>query len=421
MNTIDELQKLAAELKSKSGTLVRLNLLKRLEEIEKIALDIGKSWSNSWIGYHSRVYYQDFKAPPLGSVFVVEWGFQKMSLMRSTTGDWKEYQYDDVIKEIYQLADLRSAYAKYMDALNQGLIPVKPQGIIEPNYSAKGIASLPEKMPARQCLERCRNEAKLAGEYFEDLKSQLLSTLEITSQIYQQNDYLKKQRELIENTQVLCQNDFVNAMMPRGQVFTRDQIALQEGLQTPPHISVGAAILAIKHPFMQCGKLGKTAEHIGLHLQDLERKVKRMQKSGTKIFIGHGHSRIWIELKDLLWDRLGLKSDEFERISAAGLATKERLIQMLDQAAFAFLVLTGEDEQIDGEFHARMNVIHEAGLFQGRLGFERAIILLEEGCKDFSNIHGLGHIPFPKGNIKASFEDIRKVLEREGIIPSTSK
>ena len=29
---------------------------------------------------------------------------------------------------------------------------------------------------------------------------------------------------------------------------------------------------------------------------------------------------------------------------------------------------------------ARMNVIHEVGLFQGRLGFERAIVLLEEGC-----------------------------------------
>jgi predicted nucleotide-binding protein len=44
-----------------------------------------------------------------------------------------------------------------------------------------------------------------------------------------------------------------------------------------------------------------------------------------------------------------------------------------------------------------MNVVHEAGLFQGRLGFERAIILLEEGCKSFSNIEGLGQIRFPKG------------------------
>jgi hypothetical protein len=48
-------------------------------------------------------------------------------------------------------------------------------------------------------------------------------------------------------------------------------------------------------------------------------------------------------------------------------------------------------------------------------GFERAIVLLEEGCEEFSNIRGLGKIRFPKGNISAIFEDIRAALEREGI------
>ncbi len=44
------------------------------------------------------------------------------------------------------------------------------------------------------------------------------------------------------------------------------------------------------------------------------------------------------------------------------------------------------------------------GCFQGKLGFTRAIILLEEGCEEFSNVEGLGQIRFPKGNIKATFE-----------------
>ena len=91
---------------------------------------------------------------------------------------------------------------------------------------------------------------------------------------------------------------------------------------------------------------------------------------------------------------------------------------MLDSAAIAFLVMTAEDEQPDGNLRARMNVVHEAGLFQGRLGFYRAIILLEEGCEEFSNIKGLVQIRFPKGNIKAVFEEIRQVLERENIIDS---
>ena len=137
---------------------------------------------------------------------------------------------------------------------------------------------------------------------------------------------------------------------------------------------------------------------------------------GTKVFIGHGRSPDWRELKEFIQERLQLPYEEFNRVTPAGLATPNRLTEMLDQACMAFLVMTAEDEQTDGTLHARENVIHEAGLFQGRLGFKRAIILLEEGCEEFSNIHGLGQIPFSKGKISAAFEGVRQVLEREGII-----
>jgi predicted nucleotide-binding protein len=84
----------------------------------------------------------------------------------------------------------------------------------------------------------------------------------------------------------------------------------------------------------------------------------------------------------------------------------------------AFLLMTAEDEQTDGTFRARMNVIHEAGLFQGRLGFPKAIVVVEEGCDSFSNIEGLGQIRFQKGSIGSCFEEVRKVLEREGLAVS---
>jgi hypothetical protein len=63
-----------------------------------------------------------------------------------------------------------------------------------------------------------------------------------------------------------------------------------------------------------------------------------------------------------------------------------------------------------------MNIVHEAGLFQRRLGFTKAIVLREEGSAEFSNIQGLGQIRFPKNNIAASFEEVRKVMEREGLL-----
>ena len=89
---------------------------------------------------------------------------------------------------------------------------------------------------------------------------------------------------------------------------------------------------------------------------------------------------------------------------------------MLDSATVAFLLMTGEDETAEGSLRARENVVHEAGLFQGRLGFGKTIVLLEDGCKEFSNITGLGRIPFPKNNIAAAFEEVRKFLEREKLI-----
>jgi predicted nucleotide-binding protein len=145
---------------------------------------------------------------------------------------------------------------------------------------------------------------------------------------------------------------------------------------------------------------------------------KNMQNSPLRkhIFIGHGRSPAWLELKDFLEDRLRLSVEEFNSVPTAGIPTAVRLSEMLDGAAFAFLVMTAEDTQSGGGVHARLNVIHEAGLFQGRLGFEKAIILLEQGCEGFSNIDGLGQIRFSKDNIRAAFEQVRHVLERERII-----
>jgi predicted nucleotide-binding protein len=97
----------------------------------------------------------------------------------------------------------------------------------------------------------------------------------------------------------------------------------------------------------------------------------------------------------------------------AGLSVKEVLQKMLSESSFATLVLTGEDIHSDGETHARENIVHELGLFQGKLGFARAVVLLEEGVKEFSNIYGINQIRFSKGNIRETFGDILATIRRE--------
>ena len=138
--------------------------------------------------------------------------------------------------------------------------------------------------------------------------------------------------------------------------------------------------------------------------------------AAPKVFIGHGHSSEWRKLSMFLHNDHDLSVIEFNSSSAVGISTPDHLQDMLNHAHFAFLILTGEDEQTTGELNPRLNVVHEAGLFQGRLGFRKAILLLEEGCQDFSNVRGLTHIPFPKGKIETQFHEATRVLKREGLV-----
>lgn len=140
------------------------------------------------------------------------------------------------------------------------------------------------------------------------------------------------------------------------------------------------------------------------------------KKSKPTFMIGHGRSRVWRDLKEYLRDNYDCEIVEFNSQSVVGISNKERLQELLDQADVAFLVATAEDEQGDGRFQARQNVVHEIGLFQGKLGFERAVVMLEEGCDEFSNISGIGQIRFPKDDIDHSADLIRKHLrDRLGI------
>ncbi len=159
--------------------------------------------------------------------------------------------------------------------------------------------------------------------------------------------------------------------------------------------------------------------HIKRPTTVLAQSRNREVTAGVNVFIGHGRSKEWLALKDFIANRMRLLVDEFNQVPVAGVASTERLSTMLDAAAIAFLVLTAEDETGDGELQARMNVVHEVGLFQGRLGFSKAIVMLEEGCREFSNIAGLGQIRFPKNDIAAKFHEVERVLEREGLKGST--
>jgi hypothetical protein len=368
---VSELQGIYEELQSFAESLDEPEILKSLNAVEQSAIAVGKAWGHSWLGYQSRVYYQGLVPPPPGANFSSEWGFEELYSL-GTRGAWAQFPEDAVEIEIRKRAgnpDLTKA--QKADAKGRKLFEQKRDDVISILRAAKGIHDEP-------FLDKLLGEA--------------------------------------EHVNALTAAEFIRYMRPSGQLISRDMVALSQGLWTPPHISVLADIISMKGPKVACESLATIVRRAFSHLERIEKRLAKAERIGTNVFIGHGRSKEWKELKDFIQERARLPWDEFNRIPVAGIPNTVRLSAMLDAAAIAFLVLTAEDETADGKMRARMNVVHEAGLFQGRLGFSRAIIMLEEGCEEFSNVEGLGQIRFPKNNIKAAFHDVRLVLEREGLI-----
>lgn len=135
------------------------------------------------------------------------------------------------------------------------------------------------------------------------------------------------------------------------------------------------------------------------------------------VFLGHGGSPQWKELRDHLRDQHGYEVIAFESGARAGHAIRDILEDMSTRSSIAFLVLTAEDEAEDGR-RARQNVVHELGLCQGKLGFHRGIALVEEGVALFSNLDGIQQIRYPQGRIRETFGDVLATIRREFQPPS---
>lgn len=340
-----------------------------MESIEQVEL----AWSGGWLGYHANVYTQNLRPRQPGEYFDLEWGAHD-GFDNRTRGNWAEYDYKYVINEILRRAQVKDT----------------------------------------QPIEKAADEAQ---RIFKEARRELLPTIDAILETYRDDPIKEVRSKIVKIEPIFHEKDLAQALIAGRQFATRDARAHAEGIRVPPHIKLRvwvASQLSSKR------SLENLAEHSRYLVQYLEKRRKMKGKSVArkdgKIFVGHGRSLLWRELQDFIEKRLGLVVDEFNREPTAGLSHKERLETMLDESVFAFIVMTAEDEQADKVMRARQNVVHEAGLFQGRHGFERCIVLLESGCEEFSNIHGIGQLRFPKGQISAIFEDVRRVLERERII-----
>jgi hypothetical protein len=75
------------------------------------------------------------------------------------------------------------------------------------------------------------------------------------------------------------------------------------------------------------------------------------------VFIAHGRSPLWRDLKDHLHEKHGYSVVAYETGARAGHTIRDVLEEMADKSSFALLVMTAEDEQADGTLRARQNVV----------------------------------------------------------------
>ncbi|TCR95968.1 TIR domain-containing protein [Rhizobium sp. BK418] len=372
MENIEELHSLSEKFEAVTTFPNSEIELRKLDALIKAAEDIGVSFSGSWLGYHSNIYYAGFKEPRPGDHFSQEWGF-KSPFGSRRSDSWQE-------------------------------------------YSPKVVSDAVREKAGSPDLTKLQDAERDAARGFDELSATLISILHQERDNDPSDKFIAKLLEDAERLHLFSPAQVANKWAPKGQIMTRDTTAIGQGTIAPPHMLVRAEAVSIEHTFDTCKAAAAIAKKAASHIERRERRSRRESRVGTDVFIGHGRSLLWRELKDFVSDRLRLPWNEFNRIPVAGMTNIGRLSEMLESAAIALIIMTAEDELADGEVQARMNVIHEVGLFQGRLGFSKAIVLVEDGCKMFSNIDGLGQIRFPKGNIKAAFEEVRAVMEREGLV-----
>ena len=274
-----ELLEIADSLDSAAAKAAPSDVIDALNALEKAADSIGKSWSGSWLGYHATVYYDGFRPIPAGAHFSQEWGLMDTTFIKDTKGAWVEFRRDTVMEVIFRTA---------------------------------GNAS----------LDRGRQLASETVTEFNKYKGQILSILTAALNTTPDSflDDLKRETGTIAP---MSADDVIRAIHPKGDIMSRDSLALGQGLHVPPHYNVIADVEGIRSVELA----------VSGWLRWLESRLAPCQNSAekgsvgdgrTNVFIGHGSSKAWRDLKDFVHERLHLPYDEFNRLPIAGITNTFR-------------------------------------------------------------------------------------------------
>ncbi|WP_205212600.1 nucleotide-binding protein [Burkholderia sp. IDO3] len=136
---------------------------------------------------------------------------------------------------------------------------------------------------------------------------------------------------------------------------------------------------------------------------ELSQPAAQDAKELKRVFISHGRSNDWREVQAYIEKDIGLATLELAQEPSAGQTIIEKLENNASSCDSAVIVMTGDDTDDEGKARVRENVMHEIGYFQAKYGRSRVCVLHEEAVSIPTNLSGVVYVPFPKGNVSASF------------------
>jgi predicted nucleotide-binding protein len=145
----------------------------------------------------------------------------------------------------------------------------------------------------------------------------------------------------------------------------------------------------------------------------------RLPPEGRKVFLIHGHDELnTLRLQAMLKDDLDVDVVLIMPKAGLGRTIIEKFEQHANDCSYAVALFTPDDaiEKDDGSYlQARPNVIFETGWFVGRLGKERALILLKKGTRIYSDFDGVSRIEF-REDVREAFRQLQAELRATSII-----
>ncbi len=145
-----------------------------------------------------------------------------------------------------------------------------------------------------------------------------------------------------------------------------------------------------------------------------------MGKKNFQVAIMHGHSKDYLEIKDIVNECNFSPRILIDEYGADTIFENLRDL-IWDEVHCVIVILTKDDEMLDGNKRARQNVVFELGYCFGAFDSlpevasykpkDALIVVSEKDVELFADIHGLTRIEYESGKIAEKKDFILKCLE----------